>query len=212
MPSRDFREYSVDLDSAEGLGMFRSRSSNSMQSLGAHITKFSERKTKQSQSELDIALNVHFGAAQVMSDHLHSPSQLQLPLPQSVGSIISLSPVATSILYALGVGDRLVGITDACIVPEQANDTPRIVARHSHASLSPPRRDACRRAQNRRAPWRASSTPTLPHGSSYGSLTRLEARQSATHAPRSDRWAYLTSIRSTRRGALIHPRCVLGVH
>lgn len=192
MPSRDFREYSVDLDSAEGLGMFRSRSSNSVQSLGAHITKFSERKTKQSQSELEIALNVHFGAAQVMSDHLHSPSQLQLPLPQSVGSIISLSPVATSILYALGVGDRLVGITDACIVPEEANDTPRIVARHSHASLSPHSIGTLADGRKKSSSSLGSEfdLTSLPHGSSYGSLTRLEARQSATHAPRSDRWAY----------------------
>ena len=195
--SRDFREYSVDLDSAEGLGMFRSRSSASMQSLGAQISKLSGIPRKSTtQPELDVALHLYFGAApQVMADHLHTPSQLQLPLPQSVGSIISLSTTATSILYALGVGDRIVGITEACMLPEDITDCPKIVARHSHSLASP--QSSAGLADNRKKSSNSLNSDfeffggAHQHGSSYNSLTRLEARHStSSHASALDKWSF----------------------
>ena len=194
--SRDFREYSVDLDSAEGLGMFRSRSSASMQSLGAQISKLSGMPRKSTtQPELDVALHLYFGAApQVMADHLHAPSQLQLPLPQSVGSIISLSTTATSILYALGVGDRIVGITEACVLPEDITDYPKIVARHLHSLASP--QSSAGLADNRKKSSNSLNGDFeffggTHHGSSYNSLTRLEARHSSSsHVSALDKWCF----------------------
>ncbi len=42
--------------------------------------------------------------------------------------IVSLLPAATEIVFALGLGDELVGVTDACELPLEARDLP-IVAR-----------------------------------------------------------------------------------
>ena len=189
--SRDFREYSVDLDSAEGIGMFRSRSSASMQSLGVAVSKLPGLPRKQSQTELDVALHAYFGASQVMPDHLHSPSQLQLPLPQSVGAIVSLSPTATYTLYALGLRDRVVGITDACVLPEGVVDHPKIVARHSSTLMSP--QHSANLGDRRRSSGVAlndlelASVGSMHHGSSHNSLTRLEKQ---AHNSSQDKWSY----------------------
>lgn len=40
--------------------------------------------------------------------------------------IISLSPSNTEIIFALGLGDRVVGVTDYCTYPPQAKDKPKI--------------------------------------------------------------------------------------
>jgi iron complex transport system substrate-binding protein len=40
--------------------------------------------------------------------------------------IISLAPSSTEILFALGLGDRVVGVTQFCNYPEQAQDKPKI--------------------------------------------------------------------------------------
>lgn len=40
--------------------------------------------------------------------------------------IISLTPSITETLYALGAGDRIVGVTDACDYPLQANQKPHV--------------------------------------------------------------------------------------
>lgn len=46
-----------------------------------------------------------------------------LPIPKR---IVSLSPGITEILFALGVGDRVVGVTDFCNYPEAATRLPKI--------------------------------------------------------------------------------------
>jgi iron complex transport system substrate-binding protein len=40
--------------------------------------------------------------------------------------IISLAPSSTEILYALGLGDRIVGVTDFCDYPPEAADKPKV--------------------------------------------------------------------------------------
>jgi len=48
------------------------------------------------------------------------------PDASSPGRIISMSPGITEILFALGLGDRVVGVTDFCNFPEEAKKLPRI--------------------------------------------------------------------------------------
>ena len=40
--------------------------------------------------------------------------------------IVSLTPSITETLYALGAGDRIVGVTDACDYPREANSKPHV--------------------------------------------------------------------------------------
>jgi len=40
--------------------------------------------------------------------------------------IVSLSPAITEILYELGLGDKVVGVTDYCVYPEDVNDKFRV--------------------------------------------------------------------------------------
>jgi len=194
-PSRDFREFSIDLDSAEGIGMFRSRSSASMSTLASHINKLPGMPRKPSQTELDQAVNLYFGSPAVLKDHLHSANQLQLPLPQSVGPIISLSTTATAILFALGVGERIVGITDACTVPEEEKVNPKVVARHKKGLGSP------QSSSNLGAHHKRSSSSLMSefeqfggfgnssaHSASFGSLARASAKEKESSNP-NDKWA-----------------------
>jgi iron complex transport system substrate-binding protein len=46
--------------------------------------------------------------------------------PQYPQRIISMSPSITETLFALGVGDRVVGVTDFCSYPKEACDLPKI--------------------------------------------------------------------------------------
>ena len=47
--------------------------------------------------------------------------------------IVSFLPSATEILYELGVGDKIVGVTHECNYPEQAKSKPRVI----HSSFDP---------------------------------------------------------------------------
>ena len=47
--------------------------------------------------------------------------------------IVSFLPSATEILYELGVGDQIVGVTHECNYPEQAKTKPRVI----HSSFDP---------------------------------------------------------------------------
>jgi iron complex transport system substrate-binding protein len=47
--------------------------------------------------------------------------------------IVSFLPSATEILYELGVGDKIVGVTHECNYPEQAKTKPRVI----HSSFDP---------------------------------------------------------------------------
>ena len=40
--------------------------------------------------------------------------------------ILSLSPSITEILYELGLGDRIIGVTDYCVFPEEAKYKPKV--------------------------------------------------------------------------------------
>lgn len=47
-------------------------------------------------------------------------------LPQAIGRIVSLAPSLTETLYALGLQDRLVGDTDYCDYPPEAQRKPKV--------------------------------------------------------------------------------------
>ncbi|HTU34790.1 MAG TPA: helical backbone metal receptor [Candidatus Acidoferrum sp.] len=52
----------------------------------------------------------------------------RVKIPARVGRIVSLAPNLTETLYALGLGDRLVGDTTYCDVPEDAKTKPHVGA------------------------------------------------------------------------------------
>lgn len=45
---------------------------------------------------------------------------------KSPARVVSLSPASTEILFSLGLGDRVVGLTDACDYPEEAKARPKV--------------------------------------------------------------------------------------
>lgn len=50
----------------------------------------------------------------------------RVEIPQPVRRIVSLAPNVTEMIYALGADDRLVGDTDACDVPADAQKKPKV--------------------------------------------------------------------------------------
>lgn len=50
----------------------------------------------------------------------------QVDLPTQPQRIVSLAPNVTEILFALGVEDRIVGVTNFCTYPEQARNKPQV--------------------------------------------------------------------------------------
>jgi iron complex transport system substrate-binding protein len=48
------------------------------------------------------------------------------PIPPGKMRIVSLAPNVTEILFALGLGDKIVGATDQCNYPPAARDIPRV--------------------------------------------------------------------------------------
>jgi len=63
------------------------------------------------------------GAAQEMVDDLGHPFRRPAAAPRR---IVSMAPNVTEILFALGLGDRVVGVTRFCDWPEAAKDRPKI--------------------------------------------------------------------------------------
>src|SRR5580658_11090988 len=61
-------------------------------------------------------------APQTLTDHLGR----RVTLPERPQRIVSLAPSLTETLYALGAGDRLVGVTSYCDYPADALNKPKI--------------------------------------------------------------------------------------
>lgn len=57
---------------------------------------------------------------------LGSCQEAHLNLPRNPQRVVSLKPNLTEILFALGVGDRVAGVTEHCIWPEEAKEKPKI--------------------------------------------------------------------------------------
>src|SRR3954466_6102704 len=57
-------------------------------------------------------------------------------LPCSVMRIVSLVPHATELLYALGLGDQVVGVTHECDYPPETADVPTVTRDVLPAGLS----------------------------------------------------------------------------
>src|SRR5215471_8537970 len=55
--------------------------------------------------------------------------------------IVSLLPSATEILFALGLGDQVVGVSHECDFPQAANTKPRVVHSRIPKDVSPPEID-----------------------------------------------------------------------
>jgi iron complex transport system substrate-binding protein len=49
-----------------------------------------------------------------------------VPLPSHPGRIISLAPSVTEVLFLVGAGERVIGVSNQCDWPEQAKSKPRI--------------------------------------------------------------------------------------
>ncbi|MCX6573089.1 MAG: helical backbone metal receptor, partial [Candidatus Aminicenantes bacterium] len=63
------------------------------------------------------------GLAQVVADDLGHPFPLPAETPRK---IVSMAPNITEILFALGLGGRVAGVTRFCDWPEEAKAIPRI--------------------------------------------------------------------------------------
>jgi iron complex transport system substrate-binding protein len=50
----------------------------------------------------------------------------QVNIEQTPQSIVSLAPSVTEILFALGLGDKVVGVTEACDYPDEAKEKPKV--------------------------------------------------------------------------------------
>lgn len=61
------------------------------------------------------------GPGAITDDHGRTVTIEQIPQ-----RIVSLAPSATEILFALGLGDKVVGVTDFCDYPEEALDKPKV--------------------------------------------------------------------------------------
>ena len=46
----------------------------------------------------------------------------------TVDRIVSFFPSATELLYELGVGDKIFGVTHECLYPENAKSKPRVIS------------------------------------------------------------------------------------
>ena len=55
---------------------------------------------------------------------------------QSDVRVISLTPSGTEIVYALGLGDILVGVSHACDYPGEVTQVPRVTSRHDRSRVS----------------------------------------------------------------------------
>jgi iron complex transport system substrate-binding protein len=69
-----------------------------------------------------LAAAVWAGAASEMTDMLGR----RVPVPERAVRIVSLAPSITETVFALGDGDRLVGVTDYCDYPPEATKKPRV--------------------------------------------------------------------------------------
>jgi len=62
------------------------------------------------------------GSAMTITDSLGR----NVTLPEKIDRIISLAPGNTEILFALGLGDKVVGVTDYCDYPEEAKNKTKV--------------------------------------------------------------------------------------
>ena len=63
--------------------------------------------------------------------------------------IVSLVPHATELLFALGLGDQVVGVTHECDYPDEALDLPQVTRDVLEPGLAPGEVDAAVRADSR---------------------------------------------------------------
>ncbi len=61
-------------------------------------------------------------AARVLTDHIGR----RVEVPDQPQRIVSLAPSLTETLFALGLGDRVVGVTDFCDFPPEASSKPKV--------------------------------------------------------------------------------------
>ncbi len=69
-----------------------------------------------------LALFAAAGRAGVLTDHLGR----RIEVPDHPARIVSLAPSLTETLYALGAGDRVVGVTDYCDFPPEAKTKAKV--------------------------------------------------------------------------------------
>ena len=64
----------------------------------------------------------------LLRDRMKKPPPPATADSAAFSRIVSLAPSTTETLYALGLGDRVVGVTDFCNYPPEARDKTRVGA------------------------------------------------------------------------------------
>lgn len=75
---------------------------------------------------LAVTIVTAFGGAFALKNLMARRRADPVPPPAVAGRIISLAPSTTEVVFALGLGDRLVGVTRYCEFPPEARTKPRI--------------------------------------------------------------------------------------
>jgi iron complex transport system substrate-binding protein len=69
---------------------------------------------------------VAFGGSYLLKRTLSGRSEVPLGPPGGSARIVSLAPSVTELLFELGLGDRVVGVTTYCVYPPEARTKPQI--------------------------------------------------------------------------------------
>ena len=95
---------------------------------GFHSLSVGRKKTRIASCVLRFALAVCSSTLLLSAKEVVDETGRHVNVPESLERIVSLAPSITETVYALGLGDRIVGDTDYCDYPPEAKQKPHVGA------------------------------------------------------------------------------------